>query len=275
MTNVSNKADIGLANQHSLPAFSLNDYVALLIRLRAVGYKYDLVSHIKEADPSAKVAYIRHDIDLHICGIEQMATEEAARGVHATYYIPLTLHFNPLYPENQRTLRYIVDLGHEIGLHYDLETYPIDPDEARRHLDWEVSILSEIVGQPVRTICMHQPHQDKPDPFQTIDDYIHPHNPCYQEGLLYVSDSCRAWRDRSLLTCFGPNPPRRLLLNIHPELWLDGTVGDRMQYLDQVLMENGVRQHRDYFDRKVREVWMTHLAPRLHDEREQRKISTR
>lgn len=33
MTNVSNKADIGLVNQHSLPAFSLNDYVTLLDKL--------------------------------------------------------------------------------------------------------------------------------------------------------------------------------------------------------------------------------------------------
>jgi len=260
---------------YQLPAFSLNEYVTLLEELKSAGYRFDLMSHMREADPAAMVAYMRHDVDLHIRGIEKMAVLEAACNVRATYYIPLTLHFNPLYPENRCILKQIVGLGHEIGLHYDMKTYPLDPHEARCHLDWEVGILSKVVGQLVSTICMHQPHEGQPDPFQEIDDYVHPHDPRYQEGLLYVSDSCRAWRDESLLTCFGPNPPRRLLLSIHPELWLDGTVSDRMQYLDQVLMENGVRQHRDYFDRKVRQVWMTHLAPKLHDERERRKTSAR
>ncbi len=258
----------------SLPVFDLQNYEALLDDLGDRGYTFHKVSEIRN-ELNEYVVFLRHDIDLHIQGIEQMAVVEAVHEIQATYYIPLTLHFNPLYLDNQRALRQIRDLGHEIGLHYDMELYPTAPEQARKHLDWEVSILSKVVSQPIRTISMHQPHQGQPDPFQEIDDYIHPHDPRYQESLLYVSDSCRAWRDESLLTCFGPNRPRRLLLTIHPELWLDGTIVDRMQYLDQVLMENGVRQHRDYFDHKVRQIWTTHLAPKLHDEREGRKTSAR
>jgi hypothetical protein len=256
----------------NLPTFDLHSYEALLGDLGSNGYTFRKVSEMKN-EPNGQVVFLRHDVDLHIPGIEQMAMVEAVRGIQATYYIPLTLHFNPLYPDNQRILRQIRDLGHEIGLHYDMETYPTDPKQARKHLDWEVNILSEVAGEPIRTICMHNPHKGQPDPWQEIADYVNPHDPRFREGLLYVSDSCRAWHDESLLTCFGPNPPRRLLLLTHPELWLDGTVGDRMQYLDQILMENGVCQHRDYFDHIVRQVWMTHRAPRLHDERERRKPS--
>ena len=263
-----------MARLRRMPAFDLRDYEALLNDLADSGYTFHKVTEIKN-EPNGYVVFLRHDVDLHIQGIEQMAKVEASHGVTATYYIPLTLHFNPLYPDNQRILRQIRDVGHEIGLHYDMETYPTDPKQARKHLDWEVNILSEVVGQPIRTISMHQPHMGQPDPFQETDDYVHPHDPRYQEGLLYISDSCRAWRDESLLTCFGPNPPRRLLLLTHPEIWLNGSVSDRMQYLDQVLMENSVRQHRDYFDHIVRQVWMAHLAPRLHEERESRKTSAR
>jgi hypothetical protein len=257
----------------SLPTFNLFSYEALLDGLANSGYTFCKVSEIGN-QTSGYLAFLRHDVDSHILGVEQMAIVEAAHRIQATYYILLTSHFNPLYPDNQCILRQIRDLGYEIGLHYDMETYPTDPGHARQHLDWEVNILSEVVGEPIRTICMHQPHKGQADPFQEITDYVNPNNPRYREGLLYISDSCRAWRDESLLTCFGPNPPRRLLLTIHPELWLDGTVSDRMQYLDQVLMENGVRQHWDYFDRKVRHIWLTHPAPKLHDEREHRKAST-
>ena len=257
----------------SLPTFDLQGYGALLDGLGDSGYAFHRVSDIGH-DPTKYVVFLRHDVDLHIQGVEQMALVEAARGIPATYYVPLTLHFNPLYPVNQRILRQIRNLGHEIGLHYNMATYPVDPVLARAHLDWEVGVLSKVIGHRIRSICMHQPHQGEPDPFRGLDDYVHPHDPRYESSLLYISDSCRAWRDESLATCFGPNRPRRLLLNTHPELWLDGSLVDRMQYLDQVLMKNGVSQHRDYFDQEVRQVWVTHPAPKLHDDREGRKATT-
>lgn len=262
-----------MVQARSLPTFDLHSYETLLVDLANSGYVFCKVSEVRNG-PSGRVVFLRHDVDAHIQGIEQMAVVEAPHGIQATYHIPLTLQFNPLYPDNQRILRQIRDLGHEIGLHYDMETYPTDPGQAREHLDWEVRILSEVVGEPIRTTCMHQPHKGQPDPFQEIADYVNPHDPRYREGLLYISDSCRAWRDESLLTCFGPNPPRRLLLNTHPELWLDGTVVDRVMYLDKVLIENGTRQHRDYFDKYVRQVWLNHPAPRLHDERERHHSSS-
>jgi hypothetical protein len=44
-----------------------------------------------------------------------------------------------------------------------------------------------------------------------------------------------------------------------------------MIFLEEQLIINGLRQHRDYFLSTVREVWATHVAPRQHDEREQKK----
>jgi hypothetical protein len=250
----------------NMPSFDLQSYERLLNGFRNNSYKFRLVSEIRH-EYGGRVVYLRHDIDLHLQGIERMPEIEAKNGIQATYYVPLTAHFNPLYPENRRVLRRIQDLGHEIGLHYDMTTYPTEEVEAKKHLDWEVNILSRITGKPVRTISMHQPHTGQPDPFRELDKYIHPHDPRYQNNLLYISDSCRAWRDESLLTCFSPNPPLRLLLLIHPELWLNGKVKDRMKYLNQVLMKNGLHQHRNYFDSVLRQIWMTHPAPKLHDKR--------
>lgn len=249
-----------------LPKFSLDDYEALLRSLKTAGYDFQPLTALVSYS-TGKVAYLRHDIDLHLTQVDQMAEIEAKMRCIATYYVLLTSHYNVLYPENQRILRHLVELGHEIGLHYDMETYPEDLKEARAHLDWEASVLSKITGKLVRTICMHQPHQGQPDPFRTLDEYIHPHDPRYQHNLLYISDSCRAWRDESLLTCFGPNPPQRVMLSIHPELWFDGSITDRLAYLHKVLLENGLRQSRRYFEEAVRQVWERHPATKLHDAR--------
>src|SRR5205823_7026515 len=107
--------------------------------------------------------YLRHDIDLHLPGVERMAEVEAVLGARSTYFVLLTQHYNPLYPENLAILRQIRDLGHEIGLHYDLTTYPQDDAGAREHLAWEARLLSSIVDAPVRCITMHQPYEGRDD----------------------------------------------------------------------------------------------------------------
>ena len=256
-----------LAPIHSLPSFGLDDYERLLMSLEDNGYQIGPVGGMPEP-ATGRRAYLRHDIDLHVPGVERMAEVEAVLGVRSTYLVLLTQHYNPLYPENRDLLRYIRDLGHEIGLHYDLTTYPLDDAAARSHLEWEISLLSSIVAAPVRCISMHQPYEGRDDVFKSSSGYVHPHDPALGDDLLYVSDSCRAWRDESLLRCLGDAAPRRLLLLTHPELWLDGAVTDRVEYLETVLLDNAIRQHRAFVDSTVRAVWQRHPGPRLHDARE-------
>lgn len=251
--------------------FTLSNYSSLLKKFEECGFNFRLVTEMKNSEEK-KVVFLRHDIDLHISLVKELAQIESSMNISATYYVPLTLHFNVLYPKNRQIIRDLVELGHNVGLHYDLETYPYDCSKARKHLDWEVGLLSDIIGQSVNTIAMHQPHKGQPDLFRIIDDYVNPHDPRYQNGLLYVSDSCRAWRDETISLFFCANPPSRLLLTTHPELWLDGSIDDRMVYLDEVLIKKGTSQNIDYFDKNVREVWLSHPAPMLHDER-QKKLS--
>jgi hypothetical protein len=59
------------------------------------------------------------------------------------------------------------------------------------------------------------------------------------------------------------------MLLTHAEGWLDGTVRDRIEYLNQVMVNNATYYIREYLTNTVRQVWETHPAPRMHDEREQ------
>ena len=127
-----------------LPKFGMDHYVNLLKKLIETGYQFRTVNQMRDYT-SGKVVYLRHDIDLHIDLVSAMALVEKDLNVSSTYFVPLTLHFNALYPANQQIMRELIDLGHEIGLHYDMETHPIDPEKARAHLDWEVGILSSLL----------------------------------------------------------------------------------------------------------------------------------
>ena len=249
-----------------LPTFDVDDYRRMLTGFVDAGFSFAPAGALRDEQPD-RVLYLRHDVDFDPPSALPVAEAEAEMGIRSTYYVLLTQHYNALQLDNRRAIRHLAGLGHEIGLHYDMQTYPGGPEAARAHLDHEVAILATLAGAPVSTISMHQPSRGEPDPFLTVPEYVHPHDPSLQQGLLYVSDSCRAWRDTSLVSCAAASGPQRILLNTHPELWLDGSQRDRMAYL-AFLRDRVTGQYRTYFDTVVRDAWLGHPGSRLHDERE-------
>jgi len=244
-----------------LPGFTLIEYSTLVGDLLRNGYVSRAVEEIAEAPHDERTLFLRHDVDVHITGIDRIGRIEAELGAVATYYVPLTLPFNPFYPDNAAILRELVGMGHRLGLHYDLATYPDGQSAARKRLDREAAALGEISGVLPRTICMHNPSLQGEDRFRGVDGYVHPHDPRYADGLLYVSDSCRAWRDEELLRCLGENPPPRLLLNTHPELWLGMVKEERERFLEGTLLESTLEQSRTYVLQTVRSAWEGHAGP--------------
>lgn len=251
----------------ALPRFDISDYAGILRALRDAGWAFGLVRDMA-TDRRSHVAFLRHDVDFHLTGIEAIAEAEAELGVQSTWYVLLSGPYNPMSGANRGTLRRLVELGHDVGLHYDLSIYPTDPQEAEARLHWAADTLATLVGQPVRTICMHQPGLGGTDPFLEVDPYVHPHHPHFQNEMLYVSDSCRAWRDSSILTALDDGAPDRLLLNTHAELWLDGSISDRLEYLERVVRHNIADQQLSYVDQEVRHLWQTHPGALQHDRRE-------
>lgn len=243
----------------------MREYRDLLADAIAAGYAAAPV----EAMPAwrgGRTLYLRHDVDVHIEGIDVIADAEAELGVGATYFVPLTLPFNPAYRPNRDVLRRVVALGHRIGLHYDLAAFP--ETDARQRLDQDAARLSEIVEAPVESIVMHNPGTGGRDLFaERPGPYVHPHA---YEGVVYVSDSCRAWRDDTLLTLFGSDPPLRLLLNTHPELWLGDGTESRDAFLAGTLLRHAAGSHVRYVEEEIRRAWAAHPGPALHDAREAR-----
>jgi GNAT superfamily N-acetyltransferase len=237
-----------------MPAFGLPSYEAVLDRFVANGYVPRVIPDLDAPGEPPRVLYLRHDLDLLVTSALPMAVAEAERGLHATYYVLLTGPYNAFAPEHRRTLRELVDLGHEIGLHYDLRVEGSDPP-TRAELDRWVVALEGLVGAPVRTVSTHNPSLGGDDPFRALPGLRHPHDPRDTRPLVYVSDSRRRWRDDRLLECFGNSPPARVMFLTHPELWLDPEVDDAGRYLRERVAVQAVGPTRDYLEREVPELW--------------------
>lgn len=243
-----------------LPSFTIIDYGRLLGAIIDGGYSFQPVASMNRKE--SHCVYLRHDVDFSVVHTIGMAEAENRLGVSSTYYLLLSGPYNVFSENAAKAVRSLVALGHEIGLHYDLKFYPDSPEEAAGRLRKEIEILEFVAGTRVETIVMHEPFLDNRDIFLETPGLV---NPTFHHkndpGLMYISDSCRAWRDDRLLAFIrGETPGNRLHLNIHPESWLSGIRMNRISYLDRILMPAVLEENRKYFSETVRNVWMTHHA---------------
>lgn len=252
-----------------LPNFSIDDYRKLLVALHEAGYTFRTVSEMAAWD-GTRTCYLRHDIDFHLVGADEMAQADAAAGVRSTFFILVAGYYNIFAEENAAIIRSIANAKHEIGLHYDLRSYPDDRDAADELLGFQAECLERVSLMPVRSIVMHEPSAGHGDYFRNGRSYVHPHSEQWND-VTYISDSCRAWRDTRLLEALRPSGPQRLLLNIHPELWRNSRIEDRIEYLETVSAPNAALHTDTYFHEYMSRIWQTHEAVRLDEERRERE----
>lgn len=251
----------GFLFMNLLPAFSINGYRELIKGLAASGCVFESINLIDVSRP--KCVFLRHDVDFSLELTLPVAEAEYSLGVSSCYYVLLGGPYNPCSAASINAMRKLREMGHEIGLHYDLSLYPDESVLARKRLEREIAFLQELSGGEVSTIVMHEPSRGHEDFFLDVPGYI---NPTYFQranpDLLYVSDSCRAWRDLSLCDYLnGSSEKSCLMLNTHPESWLADMPQHRITYLEKTLLPKVLEPTQRYFLETVRNAWQTHVGP--------------
>ena len=165
---------------------------------------------------------LRHDVDVSLKSALQMAIIENEYQVSSTYLvIPGYSLYDLEHRDSRRILQALIDLGHEIGLHFAL-----DAEDWQRSSD--VDFLSEkilstsnrlerIVGAPVRSISFHRPLLRFLRGPLLIGGLVN----AYSRELMnwYLSDSNARWRNGEPIPQLK-NPFKRLLqLLVHPIFW--------------------------------------------------------
>ena len=165
-------------------------------------------------------AFVRHDIDVSVERAVKLAEVEHDAGVAATYMV---LTDSPLYDldEHAREIRRLADLGHEVGLHYDLT----DDDGSRQELAATVpeiaasrDRLASVLAESVDSVSFHRPTEQVIEGPGTVAGMVN----AYREELLeaYLSDSMGRWREGPPVEQIDAlaNPPRLQILT-HPVWW--------------------------------------------------------
>lgn len=178
--------------------FTLKKYTELLQKLLDNHYRFvtfeQYCSHKTELEAETFVI-LRHDVDLKAENSLATAQIEHAFGVRASYYFRVVKQSNK--PE---IIKAIVNLGHEIGYHYeDMSLCGGDKEKAMDHFKKQLVYFRQFY--PVRTICMHgAPHSKfdgrdlwKQFDYRNLGIIGEPYFDVDFSKVFYLTDTGRRW----------------------------------------------------------------------------------
>lgn len=255
--------------------FTLKKYAQLLKALKEAGYSFvtfrNYCEHKDEMEAS-RFIILRHDIDRKAKNALAVAQVEHERGITASYYFRVVEQSNK--PE---IIKAIVNLGHEIGYHYeDMTISEGKADEAIDHFEKELDYFRQFY--PVVTVCMHGSPRSQYDSRNLWKQYDYrdfgiigePYFDVDFSHVFYLTDTGRRWdgfnvsiRDRipvyqdqwvamglvyhstdEIIIAAGEGKlPERLMMTTHPQRWSD----DKAEWL----MELGIQSAKNVVKRIV------------------------
>ena len=204
--------------------FTQANYRHLLAAFAHAGYTFARFPQAHErVAAGGPFALLRHDIDFDLDAAVVMAQAEAEMGVVSTYFLMVrTELYNVFSQAGSQSVGTLLDLGHDIGLHFDCAAYgpDADTDALSAACRQECHLLESWFGRPVEIVSIHRPQPNvlTGDPALTAP-LPHTYMNFYTKTLHYVADSRGGWHYGHPLaqTAFRERRPMQIL--VHPIWW--------------------------------------------------------
>jgi hypothetical protein len=222
MSDLAGKPNV--ASGGGFSAENLSDFTEDEFRLclRLAKDKYRFTGFLDTV--SSRSVLWRHDCDSSMHRAARLAEIEAEEGVKATYFLfPRCLYYNLLSADISACVRRILDLGHDIGLHFDPTFYGETLDGATlvQATERERDLIASEFGAVPTSISFHlygvlkspMPEDD------VIAGMVNAYGRSLKANYGYVSDSNGVWRFRRLRTVLEEAKEERLQVLTHPEWW--------------------------------------------------------
>lgn len=204
----------------------LSDYEKIMGALVKRGIK--TVTYETLNPNNANQIIIRHDIDIALNLALPVAKMENSLEMSAYYFVLTT---SPLYNlkarETQTALSGLVDLGHHVGLHFDILAHPNAPSNLNTEVlselieeDFEV-LLKATNGRATRCVSFHKPPRVLVGNNLQIGGFTNAyHSRFFKPSVHYISDSANRWgKDGDITSLLKKGPTRAIHFLTHPIWW--------------------------------------------------------
>ena len=249
--------------------FSISSYLLLLKAFKSHGFNFQTFAEFL-TNPNNNNIVLRHDVDLLPQNSLRFAKIQADFGIVGTYYFRTV-------PESwdERIVKQISDLGHEIGYHYEsLTTCNGNIDLAYNDFCKNLECIRKIAK--VDTICMHGSPRSKWDSkdlwkfydYKQLGIIGEPYFDINFDEVFYLTDTGRRWdgwrfsvRDKvnqqedwnknglvykstnEIINALNNNSfPQKAMITFHPQRWNKIGVLYFLEFISQTIKNQIKRQ---------------------------------
>lgn len=237
--------------------FTVDRYRELLV-LAKKNYnfiRYPLVPH------ETSFVLWRHDCDFSLNRAYRLARIEKEEGVVSTYFVNPHCEFYNLLEKSQALIvKNILDIGHDVGLHFDSAFYDVSTEEQLEDaVANETRMLTLMLGVTPSVFSFHNPTAfvltcEK----ESYGGLINCYSRRFKKEVAYCSDSNGYWRFRRLREILQAAAEPRLQVLTHPGWWQETPLQPRQRVFRCVYgrAESTMR----YYDSAVEQFGRTNLA---------------
>jgi hypothetical protein len=222
-----------LGDSNSDSDFTTKSYRRLL-SLAKMNYKF--VSY-KSIPWGEKFINWRHDCDISLNRAYALAKIESEECIKATYFLNPHCEFYNIYEKSQYDLVIkIIEMGHEIGLHFDPAfSQPTNEKELGQQIYYESKLLTDLFGVEPSAFSFH-------NPIPAIMSYdaeiygglINCYSRRFKTEVSYCSDSNGYWRYRRLNQVLSDATEPCLQVLTHPDWWQENSMPPRQRIFRSV-----------------------------------------
>ena len=174
----------------------------------------------------------RHDLDASMNRALRLAEIERDEGVKATYFVfPRCLFYNILNQFTKDAARRIVEMGHDIALHFDPTQYRSGLSRAAllEAISGERELLQREIGVAPTAVSFHlYGVLEEPMPDDDVIAWLaNAYSKRLRDTYSYTSDSNGVWMYRRLRDVLSEACEDRLQILTHPEWWTPETMPPR------------------------------------------------
>ncbi|NQV99741.1 MAG: hypothetical protein HQ483_08595 [Rhodospirillales bacterium] len=136
---------------------------------------------------------MRHDVEFSVSAALRLAEADHAENIKSTFFLLYTSDYNPFEEEEAIKIQAILNMGHDIGLHYDaglFEKLGVDPAEVAKR---QIALFESFFKTKIYAMSSHMPMRSGKT--FSVGDIIDTYEPLYLKDIKYLSDSTQAWRE--------------------------------------------------------------------------------
>lgn len=244
--------------------FTLEHYREILARITATHETLSFAQAVPLGrDLLAKERFVlmRHDVEFSLDDAVTIARADREAGVRSTFFLQLGSDYNIFENANVPLVAEILELGHDIGLHYDVELLEMsnaDPTDLARRM---IALIESFWSTRVWAVSPHMPMRSGRR--LEIPGVVDAYDPLYFTEIKYLSDSTQVWREGVVTSLLDEHDQIQLLT--HEYYW-----SEEGHPFDVLLLREAWNKYRKLYERAEANILKFRQGLRLRAERDRK-----